>query len=96
MYPYAKTLKKQGGRCAICRRKPEPGEVFHYDHDHKTKRFRGLLCHQCNHGLGGFHDRVDLLEVAIVYLQDPNPIKHYLLTDTPRRRLRRTRRYANA
>lgn len=35
----------QGGLCGICRR-PMKRECI--DHDHKTRKVRGLLCHGCN------------------------------------------------
>lgn len=38
------------------------------DHNHVTKYFRGWLCHQCNRGIGAFHDNMDLLRNAIEYL----------------------------
>lgn len=61
----ATQLKKQKGRCAICRRKPQ---VFHVDHNHKTGRFRGMLCGPCNRGLGLFSDRLDVLQAATAYI----------------------------
>lgn len=39
----------QNGSCALCFRK---NPVLHVDHDHNTKKVRGLLCHQCNWYLG--------------------------------------------
>jgi hypothetical protein len=41
----------QDGRCAICRT-PFGEKTPYVDHDHKTKRVRGLLCAHCNNGLG--------------------------------------------
>jgi hypothetical protein len=69
-YPYAQELARQNGVCLICRERPEMFETFHYDHDHVTGEFRGLLCHQCNLGLGGFHDSISMLQNAIWYLED--------------------------
>ena len=45
------------------------------DHCHKTEheqgiiKIRGVLCHQCNKGLGNFNDDTELLEKAIQYLR---------------------------
>jgi len=55
----------EGGRCAI--RRAAPAE--HVDHDHETGRVRGILCSNCNGGLGQFRDRDDLLTLAIAYRQ---------------------------
>jgi hypothetical protein len=38
-------------------------------HNHITGKVRGLLCQQCNKGLGNFGDQVDCLQRAIEYLQ---------------------------
>ncbi|HEY1871076.1 MAG TPA: endonuclease domain-containing protein [Chitinophagaceae bacterium] len=57
--------------CSICGRKTAGGKgTWHVDHDHKTKRFRGLLCHCCNLGLGHFQDSIKLLIKAIDYLKE--------------------------
>lgn len=39
------------------------------DHCHTTGKIRGLLCRECNVGLGMFTDRVDSLKRAIKYLE---------------------------
>ena len=46
---YYKMLAKQGGKCAICKRKPVRLCI---DHNHKTGKVRGLLCPRCNSSLG--------------------------------------------
>lgn len=50
--------------CAICQHK----KVLVIDHDHKTNKIRGLLCNECNTGLGFFQDKIQFLEKAIQYL----------------------------
>jgi hypothetical protein len=53
-------------RCQICDQKPEKKLVV--DHCHKTGKVRGLLCQQCNLGLGAFRDNQDILDRAKLYL----------------------------
>jgi hypothetical protein len=62
---YAAMVVSQGGCCLIC---GSPVDRLHVDHDHSTGDVRGLLCQSCNHGLGNFKDRVDLLLRAADYL----------------------------
>lgn len=60
----------QGGLCAICKQPPSSGRYkkLCVDHDHKTAKVRGLLCYNCNMGLGYFHDNSIALEAAVAYL----------------------------
>jgi hypothetical protein len=59
-------IRKQGGVCPICGR-PDPE---HVDHDHMTNQVRGVLCFNCNGGLGQFRDDLEALRNAIEYLED--------------------------
>lgn len=61
--------------CAICQEPPVPKvgrggspDGFKIDHDHKTGRFRGLLCNTCNVGIGMLKDSPVVLRSAISYL----------------------------
>lgn len=69
---YDEIMERQDGGCAICHATPEEGsgrwERLHVDHDHATERVRGILCHNCNSGLGHFKDDPELLRAAIHYL----------------------------
>jgi hypothetical protein len=58
----------QGGLCTICQRPPIGKTRLSVDHCHKTLRVRGLLCDQCNTGLGMFQDNPEVLAAAITYL----------------------------
>jgi len=53
--------------CAICHSAPRAR--LHIDHNHKTGKYRGLLCDNCNLGLGHFKDSPALLAKAIEYLR---------------------------
>lgn len=51
--------------CVIC---GEDGPKLSVDHDHNENIVRGILCMNCNQGLGKFKDDPDLLEFARIYL----------------------------
>ncbi len=59
---------RQRGLCAICADELGPGRETHVDHDHETGEVRGLLCANCNKGLGSFRDNREHLLKAIFYL----------------------------
>lgn len=67
-----KIYEAQNGCCAICKRELLYGadkcDTPHIDHNHKTGTVRGLLCLQCNTGLGMFDDSIALLDQAKSYL----------------------------
>lgn len=69
---YYEMLEKQEGKCKICSTHIDDIDkhVLYIDHCHTTGKVRGLLCQQCNSGLGMFRDRVDLLKKAERYLYD--------------------------
>src|SRR6266705_5225327 len=62
-------LSKENKSCALCGNKEHNGKGWNIDHCHLTNRFRGLLCSNCNTGLGQFKDSVALLNLAIAYLK---------------------------
>jgi len=71
---------KQQEKCDICggneatgsRNNKHLNKIYSLvmDHDHKTGKFRGMLCNLCNRGLGNFKDNTDVLEKAIEYLKN--------------------------
>lgn len=67
---YHVMLAKQANQCAICGTDtPNGGKgVFCVDHDHSTGLVRGLLCSNCNRGLGLFKDDPVVTKLATVYL----------------------------
>lgn len=67
---YQMLLKFQKNGCKICgNKKTEANRKMSVDHCHKTNKVRGLLCDQCNRGLGMFKDDVLTLQRAIYYLE---------------------------
>lgn len=72
---YNQMYLDQNSVCALCGRasysKHRSGKIksLAVDHCHKTKKVRGLLCDQCNRGLGLFKDDATVLTKAIEYLR---------------------------
>jgi hypothetical protein len=68
-YEYIQACQKD--RCAICgRHSSELNKKLCVDHCHKTGKVRGLLCINCNLGLGSFKDDIKFLNKAIEYLKN--------------------------
>ena len=67
---YSTLLGRQNGGCGICGGQPNGRwrRWFHVDHDHVSGRIRGLLCSNCNLGLGKFQDDPVRLLKAHAYL----------------------------
>src|SRR5882762_5639324 len=68
---YDQMFAEQKGRCAICKvdkSGTEHSAFLCVDHDHETGDVRGLLCHQCNTGIGMLKDDPSLLRRAVKYL----------------------------
>ena len=63
---YEKLYDKTNGKCYICLESKD--YYLHVDHDHETGKIRGLLCNNCNRGLGLFKDSKDSLLRAVKYL----------------------------
>ena len=62
------TLKEQRWLCAICSTELDLNRDTHFDHDHSTGLYRGVLCRLCNMGLGFFRDDRGVLFKAIEYV----------------------------
>jgi hypothetical protein len=60
-------IAAQGGVCAICGRSAGRLASWHVDHDHKTNAVRGVLCIDCNQGIGKFREDVGRLRSAADY-----------------------------
>lgn len=57
-------IDRQNGTCPICREAP----AVHVDHDHVTLAARGVLCPDCNTGMGQLGDDSSVLRRAVEYL----------------------------
>lgn len=68
---YVLLFQHQGGRCAICQR---DDRLLVLDHNHSTGRVRGLLCANCNAGIGMLSDNPSVLLRAASYVAR-HPIK---------------------
>jgi hypothetical protein len=66
---FDRMLAEQNGRCAICGRAPEREAAMHVDHDHLDGHVRGLLCIDCNQGIGKLREDPSILLRAVVYLR---------------------------
>lgn len=67
----------QGGLCKICNSFMEVSseskdvrKTFCVDHNHTTGKIRGLLCSDCNRGIGFLKDSPSVLESAFKYLRE--------------------------
>lgn len=62
---------EQKGRCKVCsRRMPKFGRYgLQADHDHKTNRYRGLVCSRCNMLIGFYETAFDLWAKVEGYLK---------------------------
>jgi len=91
---YTMLLNSQGGACAICGELPDnkrTRDQLHVDHDHSNGAVRGLLCGNCNIGLGNFQDDPKRLIVAAHYVTasgdhlDPARLRMETATATERK-----------
>jgi hypothetical protein len=72
---YEEMLESQNRACAICDQPekvvdPRNGRIkaLAVDHDHETGVIRGLLCQNCNKGIGNLGDNPDRLIAGAAYL----------------------------
>jgi hypothetical protein len=63
---YNNMILSQNNLCAICNKPSD--KTLHIDHDHVTGRVRGLLCSNCNLGIGLLEEDLIVLNRAIEYL----------------------------
>lgn len=88
---YERILARQGGVCAICKKKPK-GRYLCVDHCHRTGRIRGLLCSRCNTAIGQFEDNPEYTDAATIYLRAAQKNERSERGLPPARRARTRRR----
>lgn len=67
---YDALLDKQSHCCAICQISvSQLKSRLEIDHNHQTGKVRGLLCGNCNKGIGMLQDKAEILQRAIYYLK---------------------------
>lgn len=77
-HDFNRMLALQNHRCAICDGDDPHSQNWCVDHDHSCcptqrccgKCIRGILCANCNRGLGAFKDTPKLFDAARMYLVD--------------------------
>jgi hypothetical protein len=62
---YHALAERQNFCCGICHEETD----LTIDHDHETEEVRGLLCPNCNSGIGRLRDSLELLKNAQTYLE---------------------------
>lgn len=87
---YSNMAKLHNHSCAICKKHQSNFKrLLSIDHCHKTGKIRGLLCNDCNVGIGRLGDDINLLNAAIDYLEKHNapqvvtPTEHLAITVLP-------------
>jgi len=72
---YQDTLSLQSNCCPLCSKPLIFGGKINsdspvVDHDHTTGKVRGIICNECNRGLGYFRDNPEALRKAAKYLEE--------------------------
>lgn len=66
---FDKMVNSHENSCAICHKhQSQLNKLLSIDHDHSTGKIRGLLCFDCNVGIGKLGDDIQILKSAIEYL----------------------------
>lgn len=77
LFDYFRLMDNQGNSCALCKLPFTSENKPHIDHCHSEGHVRGLLCRNCNFGLGMFKDSPEALINAATYIKSRRyPVKH--------------------
>ena len=84
---YKNMIEKQDYKCAICGSEigDSLGNRLYVDHNHKTGKVRGLLCSECNFGIGKFKssakdnlgEYISICRKGRYLINNPNIEKYY-------------------
>lgn len=78
---YENIIEFNKNKCPICNTNvDELSKSPHVDHCHSSNKIRGILCTNCNTGLGLFKDNKEALAKAIKYLLDDGTSISHLIT----------------
>jgi len=70
---YFLMFENQQGKCGCCgKHQDQEPQRLQIDHCHKTNQIRGLLCWDCNAGIGKLGDDLEGVKNAIRYLENTN------------------------
>lgn len=72
---YDEMVALGGDGCWVCGKTNLSGRQLAVDHDHETGTVRGLLCSNCNSGLGKIGDSLAAVLRMAQYLQTNQPVK---------------------
>ena len=74
LHNFNKMFAAQNGQCILCKKDLDlegiSGDRAVVDHCHTTGKVRGILCNECNRGLGYFKDNINTFKNAIKYLSE--------------------------
>jgi hypothetical protein len=65
-------FNNQNNVCAICKKANWNGKKPFIDHDHKSGKVRGILCHSCNIAMGLLKENPSIMREMINYLSLSN------------------------
>jgi DNA repair exonuclease SbcCD ATPase subunit len=64
------SLAQFDGKCGVCgTNNPEHERGFTLDHDHQTKKFRGIVCGHCNSAMGLTMDNPKTLRLLAEWIE---------------------------
>lgn len=72
---YEQMLLEQENKCLACERNFSEQIRPDVDHNHLTKKVRGILCHSCNLALGYLKDNEDIIQRLLDYIKNSKVVQ---------------------